>query len=522
MNDYALNILPPVTPAGTAVAGMGQLIDRLPGVKETWQRVRTWDGDSLTGDFKVVGDLETLRSLFWNLLMWDVRESVGGPTWRGFVYKMNLNHTDEEEIGVEGMATRVKARFRNLIANSGFETDGTSTAFLYWSETIVGLTSSISAETTKFGTGAKAAKLVIGALHGASALLYQTCTVRPRHEYELSFSSRGEGVYSAFYEVWDATNGSAIVGSTATGVAGSQYQGTQVRFITPANCVSVEIRFYNGLGTGSANAVYIDDVALIYLRDGQQSQHETEWSIHPNAAARFGRKDFIMDAGEATLAGAEAIRNTELARRCYPRPKFLGRGRGEAELQIWCAGYATTFEWIFPDPGTDLGIYGNELTGAALVRQLAGLNAFVNGKALSDNASSRVRLTKNSEKPQDKKGGESRLDGNKSAWEIILKDVLPAMGDRWRFYVDAYRNAVLMKEPIAPLYFYDNGIFYNRLGEGRSEVEPRLMRPGLVRNTTARGMQEVLLDSDRERGNDFILEEVRVNAKGELDWNVRV
>ena len=62
-------------------------------------------------------------------------------------------------------------------------------------------------------------------------------------------------------------------------------------------------------------------------------------------------------------------------------------------------------------------------------------------------------------------------------WEIILKDVLPAMGDRWRFYVDGYRNAVLVQEPIAPLYYYDNGIFYNRLGEGWSEVEPRLMRP---------------------------------------------
>src|SRR5690606_1609059 len=153
-----------------------------------------------------------------------------------------------------------------------------------------------------------------------SAMIYQTCTVRPRHEYELSFSSRGEGVYSAFYEVWDAVGGVAIVGKTATGVAGSQYQGTQVRFITPSGCTSIYVRFYSGLGTTATNAVYIDDVSLIHFRDGQQTQHETDWAIHTNAAAWFGRKDIIHDAGEATLAGAIAQRDVELARRCYPKP----------------------------------------------------------------------------------------------------------------------------------------------------------------------------------------------------------
>ena len=81
---------------------------------------------------------------------------------------------------------------------------------------------------------------------------------------------------------------------------------------------------------------------------------------------------------------------------------------------------------------------------------------------------------------------------------------------------------MLGQEAITPIYYYDGGRFYTRLGEGRSEVLPRLMRPGLVRNVSARGMQETLLDADRERGNDFILEEVRVNARGELDWNVRL
>jgi hypothetical protein len=315
----------------------------------------------------------------------------------------------------------------------------------------------------------------------------------------------------------------AIVGKTATGVSGSQYQGIQKRFITPASCTSLQVRFYAGLGVSSFNAVYIDDVSLIHIRDGQQSQHETDWAIHTLAARRFGRKDYIHDAGEATLAGAITQRDVELARRCYPKPKFLGKGRGEAELQVWCSGYAETFDWILPDPGTDLGIYGNEVTGAALVRLLCGLNGFVvNQKALSDNAASRVRLTKNADHLQNAKGEQVRIDGHKSAWEIIMKDVLPAMGDRWRFYVNGNRQAVLAQEGIQPIYYYDGGKFFTRLGEGRSEIVPRLMRPGLVRNVSARGMQEALLNADRQRGNDFILEEVRVNARGELDWQVRL
>lgn len=522
MSDYALGILPPVTPSGNNVPGMVQMLERLPGVKQTWQRVRAWDGDSISGDFKIYGDLETLRSLYWNLLLWDVRESVGGPVWRGFISRMNLSHTDEEEISIEPVATRVKARFRNLIANSGFETAGSPT-FQYWSE-VNSSGGTISAESAKFGTGAKAAKLVTGGEDG-DTYIYQTCTVRPRHEYELSFQTRGEGVYSAFYEVWDATGSVAIVGKTATGVPGSQYQGIQKRFITPASCTSLQVRFYSGLNPGATDAVYIDDVTLIHIRDGRQTNHETEWAIHRLASARFGRKDLIHDAGEATLAGAEMQRNMELARRCYPQPKFLGRGRGEAELTVWCAGYATTFDWIIPDPGSDLGIYGNELTGAALVGLLCGLNGFVvNQKALSDQAGSRIRLTKNADFLQGAKPapGESKIDGNKTAWDIIQKDVLPAMGDRWRFYVDGHRRAVLVQEGKQPGYYYDNGRFFTRLGEGRSEVAPRLLRPGLVRHVSARGMQETLLDADRERGNDFGLGEVRVNAAGELDWDVRV
>lgn len=522
MDDFALGILPPVTPRGNTLPGMNAPLEQLPGVRHTWQRLRAWDGDSISGDFKVYGDLETLRSLFWNLLMWDVRESVGGPTWRGFIYRMNLSHTDEEEISMEHVATRAKARFRNLVANSGFETAESGTTFLYWSEVNTS-SGSISAETVKYGTGAKAAKLVLGASDG-DTYLYQTCTVRPRHEYELAFSTRGEGVYSAFYEVWDASNSSAIVGKTATGVPGSQYQGIQKRFITPANCTSLQVRFYSGLNPGSADAVYIDDVTLIHIRDGQQTQHETDWAIHLNAAARFGRKDTIHDAGEATLAGAIAQRDVELARRCYPKPKFLGKGRGEAELSVWCMGYATTFDWIIPDPGADLGIYGNELSGGALVRLLCGLNGFIaNQKALSDNSASRVRLTRKvNDVFQNAQQGMSKLDGSKSAWDIILNDVLPALGNRWRFTVNGHREAVLAQEAITPIYYYDGGRFYTRLGEGRSEVAPRLMRPGLVRNVSARGMQELLQDADRERGNDFILQEVRVNGKGELDWRVRV
>lgn len=519
-DDYALGILPPVTPSGNNVPGMVQLLERLPGVKKTWQRVRAWDGDSLSGDFKVYGDLETLRSLFWNLLCWDVRESVGGPVWRGFVSRMNLSYTDEYEIGIESVATRVKARFRNLVANSGFETAGSPT-FQYWSE-VDGSGGSITAEATKIGTGTRSARLVRGPSDG-DTYIYQTCTVRPHHEYEFAFQTRGEGVYSAFYEVWDASNSSAILGLTATGVPGSQYQGIQKRFITPANCTSLQVRFYVGLNPGATDAVYIDDVTLLQIRDGRQTPHETDWAVHRLAAARFGRKDYIHDAGEATLAGAVGQRDVELARRCYPQPKFMGRGRGEAELSLWCAGYATTFDWIIPDPGSDLGIYGNEVTGAALVGLLCSLNDFVvNQKALSDAAGSRIRLSRAADSLQDARvQGESQIDGNKTAWSIILKDVLPSMGDRWRFYVDGHRRAVLAAEGKQPIYYYDNGEFFSRLGEGRQAIASRLLRPGLVRNVSARGMHETLLDADRERGNDFILDEVRVNSQGELDWNVR-
>lgn len=155
---------------------------------------------------------------------------------------------------------------------------------------------------------------------------------------------------------------------------------------------------------------------------------------------------------------------------------------------------------------------------------MCGLNGFiVNQKALSDAAGSRIRLSKEAASLQGARvQGESQIDGNKTAWSIILNDVLPSMGDRWRFYVDGHRRAVLAAEGKQPVYYYDNGRFFTRLGEGRSEVSPRLLRPGLVRNVSARGMQETLLNSDRERGNDFILEEVRVNSQGELDWDVRV
>src|SRR3990170_2469103 len=144
------------------------------------------------------------------------------------------------------------------LANGGFETAGAGGADVWGSWTETAGDGALANETTIVHSGSDAAKITAGAT--ANTKVAQTFATVAGENYELEFWTRGDGTNAGRYGVYDVTGSADIVAAVTTGVTGTTYTMVQVRFTTPARCVSVRPDLWcPATDTGIA---YFDDVSV--------------------------------------------------------------------------------------------------------------------------------------------------------------------------------------------------------------------------------------------------------------------
>jgi len=142
----------------------------------------------------------------------------------------------------------------NLMLNPSFESLASTNDWTSWNEHANGGTIE---DTALSHTGDHAVKLTY--VNSPVGNIDQAVTVTPQTNYSITFWTRGDGIHSGRFYVYDLTHLTFLVYVTDTKLSGTTYQRCAVSFTTPAGCNSVRIRFYPPAVAGSA---YFDDVTF--------------------------------------------------------------------------------------------------------------------------------------------------------------------------------------------------------------------------------------------------------------------
>lgn len=152
----------------------------------------------------------------------------------------------------------------NLIRNANFgqytgtQDDGTSDVIASWTNGNVndGLGNRVEATATVHG-GSNAVKIQRTT---ATVNCFQDIPVVAGTIYDLSFWTRGDGSQGARYAVYDITNSAFIIGTTVTGITGTNYTQITNSFTAPVGCSSVRIYMYSPAAAGTG---YFDDWSVL-------------------------------------------------------------------------------------------------------------------------------------------------------------------------------------------------------------------------------------------------------------------
>lgn len=326
------------------------------GAAAAWTRSRSRALDDLDGEFRVSGSFADLRHAFYTWLGYHVEEE-GVEGWRGFVHDLELRTgRSSRKISYAGIANAIRARYRELLLNGGFEEDGAGPpVFADWSQATTG--GSIVGETTNYATGAQAAKLANAT---GQPYMYQEVAVTAHTWYRLRVSTRGDGSVAGQYSIYDITNAADIVPATGTGVAGTAYNPLEVDFLTPTGCTSIRLYL---LAPASAGDAYFDDATLTAINEaGEAIDSYTGWATNAESISRYGRLELLVDAGNVAQAAAEAQCSAELTRLAWPAvsaPEFNERARDQdaeaespPELLVGVVGYSQTLRFRYSSQDT--------------------------------------------------------------------------------------------------------------------------------------------------------------------------
>ena len=216
-------------------------------------------------------------------------------------------------------------------------------------------------------------------------------------------------------------------------------------------------------------------VQVIYTNpDGDRAT--AAWSENTDASAIFGEMEYTEVIGNATSAGATALRDTILVEYAWPKSRTVGSvsvgdpspltsGDG---LYVTTAGFWTTMNWQY---------YASTSTAAAntLLTTLVGLTEFVSAGRIEINALS------------------VQADGELIPQRVgdLIENIIKqgdASGNIWKGGVYTGQEFVYEQAPTTIDYILRNGALYDNAG---IKADPALINPGFyVRDTNApMGMQ---------------------------------
>lgn len=488
---------------------IGTLSD-LPGVIETWQRSKRWEGGDNVGDFSLDPDTPVwlLQQYFDEWLGLDVKEWATTHSWHGMIYEMEFDDGQVKHTRSLGwLRNRVVAAFDEGIKNGGFEilaaAPPTDQPFDDWSKFGTKGAASITADATSKATGARSLRIENTAAETTTGLAcYQTVTGLVEDTlYELSFSTRGDGTNSQKFKIRNVTTNLPLVDGFS-GIVRSDWSRHTVEVMCPVGCTSFQIEFW--ASDGVIHNTYVDDVSLKRKGDGRIAKHETAIAEDSGSQRIYGTREQYVDAQIGPLARAEALRDRALALGAWPEARESGKGSGRPSLTVACVGYSKTLEWSFTDYTTVLAEISEQ--GAYVTDLLALAGEFV--------AAGLVDV------PADVTAYDQQ--SRRNLWQVISREVLPRLGGWYRFWIDLQSNdhrplVFLFNVSNEPAYYLKDGVFYD---SNWNAVPARLVEPGIVRNMREKPRQAPSSSAYLDQ-RDFTLSEVSVNPAGKIGWSIQ-
>lgn len=147
----------------------------------------------------------------------------------------------------------------NLVLNPGFETAGGGGADIWvnWTEN-AGTGALADVAPPDVHSGNHACRMTSGI--ATDTYVYQSFTVTPLTQFSFSFWTKGDGVNSGRYSVWDNTHSVYIKAYVSTGISVASYQQFYVDIQIPSGCVNIEL--YLICPPVAGGIAYFDDISL--------------------------------------------------------------------------------------------------------------------------------------------------------------------------------------------------------------------------------------------------------------------
>lgn len=480
--------------------GTNDVFARFDGRSVGWSRTRARVGGDLDGRFTITGDLETLNNLWRVLPGYDVREEEGELPWRGFVWATTLHHAGvSKTLSYETLHNAVKAKFKGLVVNGGFEVDGSGGAtFSNWTEGSNGGTATIAAETdtAKIGSGAQAAKLtnVAGAKY-----IYQDMTVIPHELYRLTFSTRGDGTVGGEYIVEDVTNTGTIL-FAQTDVIETAYKKVTAEFVAPDGCVTIRV-YLQTPSTGAGDAWY-DDVEVVRIDvEGNPVFSYTDWYTNAESIARYGRKELIINADKTSPEKAEAQAQNKLAANAWPKPskpRINDGGQSRTYLEVECVGYWATAFFKYVDFENSSQLIGANETISDLITAVLGDDC---------DWLSAVNIQTNSDEYQ------AERNDDITAGALIER----VIADDYRLMVDSSQGVIYEAVGTSPSLYRQESVYTESPG-GKMPVDAYRVEAGIVVRDLDWPTSPGHYAGDLQYENDYIANEWEVTPDGKLKY----
>lgn len=208
----------------------------------------------------------------------------------------------------------------------------------------------------------------------------------------------------------------------------------------------------------------------VWYRDANV-QTATGWSEDTDSSDEYGEMNYIDTVGEATSAGATALRDTRLEDFAFPRSRMVGglefreepRRRAVDQLQVTVAGYVSTMNWRYRESSIAATAADTAIT------TLVGASEFVTAGSIDANT---LSIDADCTVPQ-------RL------WDLCEDIILQgdASGNRWVGGVFDDREFDYNAAATTVEYYVRDGELQDAAGQ---RVVPSLLKPDfIVRNAAA-------------------------------------
>jgi len=343
---------------------------------QNWKRSIRAVGGYWQGSFRLTGAVSDLAQAFDQWLGYHVQErSGGGTTWEGLVYEMDLTVGGvKRRRSFDLMANSVKSTYvdwawigDNCIKNPSFEDAGGAPGggdeIAAWGErTGVGVISHVNstAHTGSYCVGITGDG-TFDADDAPTCNIHQNISVTPGEMYRLTFWCYGVDGNQISFGVRDPNAGQWLTGQmlpsgnlSATwvgpGPTNQTYPARTFFFTGPSEG---EVMIFFGSMPHDDKTALVDDVAVV---ERGESVFQTPWTADildwsyqcGLSIARYGRKEEILHYDNCPLDTSEAGRDTFQREHLWPWPRPVGAtAPGEAVLDVQCAGYVFTMNWMY-------------------------------------------------------------------------------------------------------------------------------------------------------------------------------